>query len=190
MSPDHTENVSTVLGMAGILLISFLPKLLCWRLDPRWCSIFSAHLVLMAQGPAHVDEAEKNARAAPKERIDFRGRPHAFLRAEGMSVFENGDMENTVPVSAPIPARANMLSSPPALLPHGWIPNFYDGFLPGTLAALGVKEGWSILFISNQEYVIMPGIVKKAEIISKIPESVKNKNPDITYYNTDETILF
>ena len=54
----------------------------------------------------------------------------------------------------------------------------------------GVKEGWSILFISNQEYVIMPGIVKKAEIISKIPESVKNKNPDITYYNTDETILF
>jgi len=54
----------------------------------------------------------------------------------------------------------------------------------------GVKEGWSILFISNQAYVIMPGIVTKAEIISKIPKSVKNKNPDITFYNTDDTILF
>lgn len=54
----------------------------------------------------------------------------------------------------------------------------------------GVKEGWSILFISNQEYVIMPGIVMKAEIISKIPESVKNKNPETTYYNTDDTVLF
>lgn len=54
----------------------------------------------------------------------------------------------------------------------------------------GVKEGWSILFISNQEYVIMPGIVTKTEIISKIPESVKNKNPDITYYNTDDTVLY
>ena len=54
----------------------------------------------------------------------------------------------------------------------------------------GVKEGWSILFISNEEYVIMPGIVTKAEIISKIPESVKNKNSDITFYNTDDTILF
>ena len=54
----------------------------------------------------------------------------------------------------------------------------------------GVKEGWSILFISNQEYVIMPGIVTKAEIISKIPESVKNQNPDVTFYNTDDTILF
>jgi len=53
----------------------------------------------------------------------------------------------------------------------------------------GVKEGWSILFISNQEYVIMPGIVTKAEIISKIPESLKSKNPDITYYNTDNTVL-
>ena len=54
----------------------------------------------------------------------------------------------------------------------------------------GVKEGWSILFISNQEYVIMPGIVTRSEIISKIPESVKNKNPDTIYYNTDNTILF
>ena len=54
----------------------------------------------------------------------------------------------------------------------------------------GVMEGWSILFISNQEYVIIPGIVTKAEIISKIPDSVKNKNPDIAYYNTDGTILF
>jgi len=54
----------------------------------------------------------------------------------------------------------------------------------------GVKEGWSILFISNQEYVIMPGIVQKAEIISRIPESVKSKNPDITYYNTDDTVLY
>lgn len=54
----------------------------------------------------------------------------------------------------------------------------------------GVKEGWSILFISNQEYVIMPGIVSRSEIISKIPESVKNKNPDTIYYNTDNTILF
>ena len=53
----------------------------------------------------------------------------------------------------------------------------------------GVKEGWSILFISNQEYVIMPGIVTKAEIISKIPKSLKSKNPDITYYNTDNTVL-
>lgn len=54
----------------------------------------------------------------------------------------------------------------------------------------GVKEGWSILFISNEEYVIMPGIVTKADIVSKIPESAKTKNPDITYYNTDGTKLF
>ena len=54
----------------------------------------------------------------------------------------------------------------------------------------GVKEGWSILFISNKEYVIMPGIVSRSEIISKIPESVKNKNPDTIYYNTDNTIVF
>jgi len=54
----------------------------------------------------------------------------------------------------------------------------------------GVKEGWSILFISNKEYVIMPGIVSRSEIISKIPESVKNNNPDTIYYNTDNTIVF
>lgn len=54
----------------------------------------------------------------------------------------------------------------------------------------GVKEGWSILFISNLEYVIMPGIVSRSEIISKIPESVKNKNPDTIYFNTDNTIVF
>ena len=54
----------------------------------------------------------------------------------------------------------------------------------------GVKEGWSILFISNEEYVIMPGIVAKADIISKIPTSVKSKDPNITYYNTDGTKLF
>jgi len=54
----------------------------------------------------------------------------------------------------------------------------------------GVKEGWSILFIGNKEYVIMPGIVSRSEIISKIPESVKNNNPDIIYYNTDNTIVF
>ena len=54
----------------------------------------------------------------------------------------------------------------------------------------GVKEGWSILFISNQEHVIMPGIVSRSEIISKIPESVKNNNPDTIYYNTDNTIVF
>lgn len=54
----------------------------------------------------------------------------------------------------------------------------------------GVKEGWSILFISNEEYVIMPGIVEKADIISKIPTSVKSKDPSIAYYNTDGTKLF
>ncbi len=56
--------------------------------------------------------------------------------------------------------------------------------------AKGAKEGWSILFISNQEYVIMPGIVTKAEVIDRIPESVKSKNPDNVFYNTDGTVLF
>lgn len=54
----------------------------------------------------------------------------------------------------------------------------------------GVKEGWSILFLSNGEYVILPGLVKKSDIINKIPESMKNQNPDIIYYNTDGTKLF
>lgn len=54
----------------------------------------------------------------------------------------------------------------------------------------GVKEGWSILFISNEEYIILPGVVKKDYIISQIPESVKMKEPDIIYYNTDGTRLF
>lgn len=56
--------------------------------------------------------------------------------------------------------------------------------------AKGVKEGWSILFLSNEEYVIEPGVVSKSYIISKIPESVKSKNPEITYYNTDGSVLF
>lgn len=54
----------------------------------------------------------------------------------------------------------------------------------------GVKEGWSILFLSNEEYVIEPGIVSKSHIINKIPESVKTKDPEITYYNTDGTKVF
>lgn len=56
--------------------------------------------------------------------------------------------------------------------------------------AKGVKEGWSILFLSNEEYVIEPGMVSKSHIISKIPESVRTKDPEITYYNTDGTKLF
>ena len=56
--------------------------------------------------------------------------------------------------------------------------------------AKGVKEGWSILFLSNEEYVIEPGIVCKSDIISKIPESVKSKEPGITYYSTDGSVLF
>ena len=57
-------------------------------------------------------------------------------------------------------------------------------------AVKGVKEGWSILFLSNEEYVIEPGIVCKSDIISKIPESVKSKEPGITYYSTDGSVLF
>lgn len=53
-----------------------------------------------------------------------------------------------------------------------------------------VKEGWSILFMSNEEYIILPEVVTKEYIISQIPESVKKKNPDIIYYNTDGTRLF
>ena len=56
--------------------------------------------------------------------------------------------------------------------------------------AKGVREGWSILFLSNEEYVIEPGIVCKSDIISKIPESVKSKEPGITYYSTDGSVLF
>ena len=56
--------------------------------------------------------------------------------------------------------------------------------------AKGVKEGWSILFLSNEEYVIEPGIVCKADMISKIPKSVKSKEPGITYYSTDGSVLF
>ncbi len=54
----------------------------------------------------------------------------------------------------------------------------------------GVKEGWSILFLSNCEYVIEAGIVSKSDIISKIPESIKTQNENITYFNTDGTKLF
>lgn len=56
--------------------------------------------------------------------------------------------------------------------------------------AKGVKEGWSILFLSNEEYIIEPGIVSKSYIISKIPESIKLKNTEIIYYNTDGSKVF
>lgn len=54
----------------------------------------------------------------------------------------------------------------------------------------GIKEGRSILFLSNEEYIIEPGIVSKSYIISKIPDSIKTKDPNITYFNTDGTKLF
>lgn len=56
--------------------------------------------------------------------------------------------------------------------------------------AKGVREGWSILFISSGEYIILPGIVTKADIISKIPGSIKTQHSSITYFNTDGTKLF
>ena len=53
----------------------------------------------------------------------------------------------------------------------------------------GVKEGWSILFFSSGEYVMLPGVVSKENIVSKIPENIKINKPDLTYYNTDGTKL-
>ncbi len=54
----------------------------------------------------------------------------------------------------------------------------------------GVKEGWSILFFSSGEYVMLPGVVSKENIVSKIPENIKINKPDLTYYNTDGTKLY
>ena len=55
----------------------------------------------------------------------------------------------------------------------------------------GVKEGWSILFLgAMQEYIICPGIVTRKYIVDKIPESLKNKDKTIVYYNTDGTRTF
>lgn len=55
----------------------------------------------------------------------------------------------------------------------------------------GVKEGWSILFIGHaQKYVIIPGIVKRTDIIKQIPGSIISNTDGITYYNLDGTCAF
>lgn len=55
----------------------------------------------------------------------------------------------------------------------------------------GVREGWSILFIGHaQKYIIMPGQVKKADIIKQIPNSIISNTDGITYYNLDGTHVF
>lgn len=55
----------------------------------------------------------------------------------------------------------------------------------------GIKEGWSILFIGHaQKYVIMPGIVRKNDIIKYIPKSITSNTDGIIYYNLDGTRAF
>lgn len=55
----------------------------------------------------------------------------------------------------------------------------------------GVKEGWSILFIGHaKKYVIANGIVRRTDIIRKIPKSIANNKDGITYYNLDGTRAF
>lgn len=54
----------------------------------------------------------------------------------------------------------------------------------------GVREGWSILFLGNeQKYFILPGMVSKSDIIKQIPDSIRNKNK-VVYYNLDGTRAF
>lgn len=54
----------------------------------------------------------------------------------------------------------------------------------------GVREGWSILFLGNEEkYFILPGIVSKSDIIKQIPNSIRNKNK-VVYYNLDGSRTF
>ena len=39
-------------------------------------------------------------------------------------------------------------------------------------------------------YIICPGIVSREYIVQQIPESLKNRDPNIAYYNTDGSRTF
>ena len=52
----------------------------------------------------------------------------------------------------------------------------------------GVREGWSILFMGKiSQYVILPGLCTREEIIKAIPQSYLELEKNVTYYNTDGT---
>jgi len=55
----------------------------------------------------------------------------------------------------------------------------------------GVQEGWSILFLGyDQKYFILPGVCEKSRLIELIPQSIRDNQGSVTYYNLDETMLF
>jgi len=55
----------------------------------------------------------------------------------------------------------------------------------------GVKKGWSILFFGYaRKYIIKPGICNREDLINEAPESLKNNEDGIIYYNLDETEVF
>ena len=55
----------------------------------------------------------------------------------------------------------------------------------------GIREGWSILFYRyNDEYLIVPGMMGREEIIKQIPEYARNHDDGIEYYFTDGTKAF
>ena len=54
----------------------------------------------------------------------------------------------------------------------------------------GVKEGWSIYFLGRmQEYIIVPGIISRADMENKIPPKYKTITPDISYFDTNDKIV-
>lgn len=55
----------------------------------------------------------------------------------------------------------------------------------------GIREGWSILFYRyNDEYLIVPGMMSRDEIIKQIPEYARNHDDGVEYYFTDGTKAF
>lgn len=55
----------------------------------------------------------------------------------------------------------------------------------------GIEEGWSILFYRfNNEYIIIPGIVSREDILKKVPDYAKMHNDEFEYYFSDGTKAF
>ena len=54
----------------------------------------------------------------------------------------------------------------------------------------GVRNGWSIYFLgAMQKYIIVPGIISRSEMESKIQKVSKKNTSDISYFNTDDKLV-
>lgn len=54
----------------------------------------------------------------------------------------------------------------------------------------GVRKGWSIYFLgAMKKYIIVPGIISRSEMESKIQKVSKKNTSDISYFDTDDKLV-